>query len=207
MMPFLTEELWQRLPRRPNDSTPSIVKAAYPIYHEEMDDVTSEEAYELLLSITKAIRSLTAEYGIQESAVVTVQLSTPEAYETCNHELASIRSLAGKAVISGGEVRIIDDKHEKPPGSVVATINASASVFLKITGRIDIDTEIEKARKKLNTASDGVKRQRAIMDDETWQQKADAKAQEVERKRMENLEAECREMEESIASFERLKLE
>jgi valyl-tRNA synthetase len=30
-MPFVTEELWQRLPRRANDSCPSIMIAAYPI--------------------------------------------------------------------------------------------------------------------------------------------------------------------------------
>ena len=32
IMPFVTEELWQRLPRRPNDSTPSIMVSAYPVY-------------------------------------------------------------------------------------------------------------------------------------------------------------------------------
>lgn len=31
-MPFVTEELWQRLPRRPNDSTPSIMVAEFPIF-------------------------------------------------------------------------------------------------------------------------------------------------------------------------------
>lgn len=30
-MPFVTEELWQRLPRRPNDPTPSIMVSAYPV--------------------------------------------------------------------------------------------------------------------------------------------------------------------------------
>jgi valyl-tRNA synthetase len=30
-MPFVTEELWQRLPRRPNDSTPSIMVSAFPV--------------------------------------------------------------------------------------------------------------------------------------------------------------------------------
>lgn len=30
-MPFVTEELWQRLPRRPNDTTPSIMVAAFPV--------------------------------------------------------------------------------------------------------------------------------------------------------------------------------
>ena len=31
-MPFVTEELWQRLPRRPNDPTPSIMLAKYPTF-------------------------------------------------------------------------------------------------------------------------------------------------------------------------------
>jgi valyl-tRNA synthetase len=30
MMPFVTEELWQRLPRRSTDSVPSIMLAPYP---------------------------------------------------------------------------------------------------------------------------------------------------------------------------------
>ena len=31
-MPFVTEELWQRLPRRPNDSTESIMIASFPTF-------------------------------------------------------------------------------------------------------------------------------------------------------------------------------
>lgn len=31
-MPFVTEELWQRLPRRPNDPTPSIMLAQFPVH-------------------------------------------------------------------------------------------------------------------------------------------------------------------------------
>ena len=30
-MPFVTEESWQRLPRRPNDLTPSIMVSSYPV--------------------------------------------------------------------------------------------------------------------------------------------------------------------------------
>ena len=192
MMPFLTEELWQRLPRRPGDSTPSIVVAAYPVDEEEMNDPISEEAYELLLAVTKPIRSLTAEWTLKDSAELTIQLSNESSLRTCTEELASIRSLSGKAVISGGEVSIIDAKQKKPLGSVVTAVNASASVFLKVTGRIDIDAEIDKAQKKLKVASDGVKKQRAMLDDESWQQKADTKVQEGERKKKDNLQAECR---------------
>jgi valyl-tRNA synthetase len=42
-MPFLTEELWQRLPRRQGDSTPSITVATYPQHVQEWDDKAADE--------------------------------------------------------------------------------------------------------------------------------------------------------------------
>ena len=65
-MPFLTEELWQRLPRRPEDKTPSIVLAKYPVFDQTMHDPKSEEAYELVLGISRGIRSLMSEYSLKD---------------------------------------------------------------------------------------------------------------------------------------------
>lgn len=65
-MPFVTEELWQRLPRRLEDTNPTIIKAAYPRYVEELDNPKAEEAYDLAFSVTKIIRSMQAEYGVKD---------------------------------------------------------------------------------------------------------------------------------------------
>ena len=65
-MPFLTEELWQRLPRRPEDKTPSIVLARYPQHDASLEDSDAEASYELLIGCSKGIRSLMAEYAIKE---------------------------------------------------------------------------------------------------------------------------------------------
>ncbi len=67
-MPFLSEELWQRLPRRASDKTPTICKASYPTYDAEMDDPAAEAAYELVLGVSKGIRSLMSEYSLKENA-------------------------------------------------------------------------------------------------------------------------------------------
>jgi valyl-tRNA synthetase len=67
-MPFLTEELWQRLPRRRGDATPSIMRASYPRYETAFDDAVSAAAYELVLGCSKAIRSLIADYPITDEA-------------------------------------------------------------------------------------------------------------------------------------------
>lgn len=67
-MPFLTEELWQRLPRRPDDKTRSIMIAKYPEYDAELDNPAAESAYELVLGCSRGIRSLMAEYALKDEA-------------------------------------------------------------------------------------------------------------------------------------------
>lgn len=67
-MPFITEEMWQRLPRRPEDKCKSIMVAKYPIYNKILDDPKSETAYELVMGCSKAARSLMAEYSLKDSA-------------------------------------------------------------------------------------------------------------------------------------------
>ncbi|KAL9120281.1 MAG: hypothetical protein Q9187_003160 [Circinaria calcarea] len=203
-MPFLTEELWQRLPRRPKDSNPTIVKAAYPTYDRSQDDSASEEAYELLLAVSKGIRSLMAEYAIKDNGFVYVQLYDSKAHTTCTSELPSIRSLSGKGV---SHISILGAHDHKPTGCVVFAVSSSAAVFLLVKGRVDIEAEISKAQKKLERASENVRKQRGILDDEGFRSKVADELQEVERRKLRDAEAECREFEESIQQFERLKLE
>lgn len=67
-MPFITEEMWQRMPRRPEDNTKSIMVAKYPTYNEAFDDPESEVAYEVVLDCTKGTRSLMSEYSLKDEA-------------------------------------------------------------------------------------------------------------------------------------------
>ncbi len=220
-MPFLTEEMWQRLPRRPDDITPSIVKAKYPVYDPELDDVASEEAYELLLGIARGVRSLMADYSIKEEgkgrvliprkkvwssnkSVVFVQTYNDTSYKTARTELQSIKSLSGKGVTS---IEVYSKDQEKPTGCVVFAVSSSAAVFLHVKGRVDIDEEIRKAQAKLQKASEGAAKQRKILGDPNYQEKVSAELQEVEKKKLADHESEMRNHEEIIGHFEKLKLE
>ena len=203
-MPFLTEELWQRLPRRPGDKNPTIVKAKYPTYDKELDDPAAEEAYELVLAVSKGVRSLMAEYAIKDNGLLSIQLFTPTALDTCTSQLPSIRSLSGKGV---ADIVIIEGKAKKPAGCVPFAVNASATVFLLVKGRVDIEKEIEKARKKMERAGEVVRKQRGILADESFRSKVKADLQEREREKLRDAEKEVEEMERSLEEFERLKLE
>ena len=67
-MPYVTEELWQRLPRRPSDKTATVCKAAYPRFVPEFCNEKARKDYDLVFDAVKAIRSLTAEYNIRDKA-------------------------------------------------------------------------------------------------------------------------------------------
>jgi valyl-tRNA synthetase len=203
-MPFLTEELWQRLPRRPEDKTPSIVLAKYPTYDASMDDPASEEAYELVLGVSRGIRSLMAEYSLKDEGKVFIQTNDTTSHTTATTPHQSIRSLSGKSVSS---IEILAPGAPRPAGCVVFSVSSSAAVFLFVKGRVDIDSEIAKASKKLSSAEKGIERQKKILADEGYKEKVSEKLKAVERAKLRDLEVERDAFAETIGQFERLKLE
>ena len=84
-MPFVTEELWQRLPRRPEDKTRSISLAPFPEASEAASDPESEAAFDLVFACTKSARSIAGLYGVQSGLQSTFLLRASLAYRfrTC----------------------------------------------------------------------------------------------------------------------------
>ena len=143
-MPFLTEELWQRLPRRPDDETSSITIAEYPAFDVSFEDTESEAAYELILGCSKGARSLMAEYTVKDKGIIYVAPLSQAAHSTAISQLTAITSLSGKIPVSIGILRVGD----KPDDAcAVFPVSAEANVYLKVQGRVqDFRAEIAKAR-------------------------------------------------------------
>jgi valyl-tRNA synthetase len=64
-MPFITEELWQRLPRAAHDS--SIALMAFNLVGERTADPVSEKQFELIRDLIVALRNAKAEMGLQKA--------------------------------------------------------------------------------------------------------------------------------------------
>jgi valyl-tRNA synthetase len=88
----------------------------------------------------------------------------------------------------------------------VYTVGASATVYLDVKGRVDIDKEIAKAKDRLKRANEVAEKQRKIMDGE-WEEKVSSAVKEMEREKLRAAEVEARNWEASIGQFERLKIE
>ncbi|PMB66059.1 Valine--tRNA ligase, mitochondrial [Beauveria bassiana] len=203
-MPFISEEMWQRMPRRPSDETKSIMIAKYPVYSATLDDPQSETAYELVLDCVKAARSLTSEYAIKENADVIIQTFTDAAEETCTKELVSITSLAGKAV---NKIKMIGANAPRPAGCVAYPVSTAATVFLQIKGRVDMDAEIAKAQKRRDKATQSIQRQEKLLADPVYLQKASEAVRDADEKKLADAKQELASFEATIMQFVQLKLE
>ena len=201
-MPFLTEELWQRLPRRPGDSTKTIVLAAYPECDATLDDPQSERAYELLLGCSKGVRSLLQEYAVKEDGTAYVQTFNDEAHRTAQREVTAIKALSGKSL---AHLNVLNPGESVPAGSAAYPVSSAAAVFLEIKGKVDPNTEVKKVQTKLSRTADGVKEQEKLIASLGANVGAEVRAKEDAR--LKNLTTEQRTYEESIARFQQMKLE
>jgi valyl-tRNA synthetase len=149
-MPFLTEELWQRLPRRPGDKTCSITIAQYPEYESSLDDPRSEAAYELVLGCSKGIRSLLAEYVVKDEGLAYIAPLNQVSYDAVSAQLLAIKSLSGKTPVKIG---ILNIEEGGPTNCAVFPVSADANVYLEVKGRIqDAAKEAEMVKAKVDEA-------------------------------------------------------
>ena len=149
-MPFLTEELWQRLPRRPGDSTPSITIAEYPEYEPSFHDPRSEVAYELVLGCSAGIRSLMAEYAIKDVGVAYIAPLNQISHDTALAQLFAIESLIHK---TPAKIRIVKAGEIDLNSCAVYPVSADANVYLDVKDHMQNATkEAEKFRAKVDEA-------------------------------------------------------
>lgn len=157
------------------------------------------------MDCSKGLRSLTSEYAIKEGATTFIQPLDESTNTILQNPTSrpSIISLAGKAVT---DTTILTPSDPAPTGCAVYTVGASATVFLDVKGRIDIDKEIAKAKDRLRKADETAARQKKIMDKE-WEEKVSGAVKEMEREKLKAAEVEARNWQASIEQFEKLKLE
>ncbi|MDX2269184.1 MAG: valine--tRNA ligase [Bryobacter sp.] len=94
-MPFLTEELWQRL-RNSDAHPPSISLAAYPAFTAAHDDAEALRHMDLLQEIITAARTLKAEMKADPKAELAGELyAEGEAFAVARDHAEAIRKLAG----------------------------------------------------------------------------------------------------------------
>lgn len=201
-MPYITEELWQRIPRQPGDKTESITLAAYPEFDSMANNTKAEVAYGLVLDVVKSSRSLLAQYGVLKGATIIVQTTNNEAHETIVAQQQSILSL-----VKAAEKLQISSETKQPAGSVVSVVSPDCNVYLIVKGLVDFDSEISKAQEKIAKAEKSKNQLEKLVSVKDYETKVKQEVKDTNNKKLETLTAEIQGLENTIKTFEALKLE
>lgn len=132
-MPFITEELWQKLPTKDE----SITISEWPKVDEKLIDNESEEKFSVLMNIIKGIRNVKAEVNIPQSKKVNI---------STNHNFSSEEKLYIKTLSNVENIKVTNEKVEK---SASAYVDSNIEVYVELGDMINIETEIKRLNKKI----------------------------------------------------------
>lgn len=200
-MPFISEEMWQRLPKRSTEKSPeTIVKASYPVYREEYFNEKALSDYDLILESVKTSRSILAQFGILKEGKVIVESEAH--YDLFVDQKDSIVSLI-KAI---KEVDVVKSASEVPEGCVLGSVTPETNVHVLVKGQVDLDAEIAKVHKKLEKATHFKKNLEKAVSVKDYEVKVKQEVQEQNKTKLENYAAEIEGYEATIANLKKLQI-
>src|SRR5699024_4927322 len=137
-MPFLTEEIWQKLPH----NGASITVAQWPEVKEEFHDLQETKEMKRLVSIINSVRNIRAELDTSRSKEITllIQAKNDEIVEELKNERAYLERFCNPSEL------VIATELDVPEKAMSAVVTG-AEIFLPLEGLIDFDKEIERLEK------------------------------------------------------------
>jgi valyl-tRNA synthetase len=142
IMPYISEEIWQKLPGREGES---IMIANWPEPEPEWDDPGAESDFELLTGILGSIRNIRGELNIPPNKEISasIRVGAENEKKLIENEFEWFLRLGkiGTDIVIGSDI-------EQPEASASAVYGNIAS-FVPIKGLIDLDEEIQRLDKQI----------------------------------------------------------
>jgi valyl-tRNA synthetase len=193
IMPFITEEIWQRLPHEGD----SIMVAPWPKPQAAETDAKVEEAMQTIMDVIDGIRSVRGEMNVPPSSEVEIRIQAPnpETAELLTKHLEEYLPAFGRfSQIS------IAEHQEKPDAAAVAVINDTV-IYIPLAGIIDIEKEKDRLQKRLDKVLKELTGTQKTLDNPKFVDRAPEAVVEQKRTRLAVLESE---QEKLVANLEML---
>ena len=157
LMPFVTEEIWQRLPKLKEEAE-SIMLAAYPKADDlafAADYADAEEKVALLKEIVRSARNLRVDSGLEAGRKIPLVLQAAD--ENRRKDLASFEAYATS--LARLESFAVSENYEKS-GPCASGVLADVQLFIPLADLIDVEEEVKRAAAK----RDKLEKELAIID-------------------------------------------
>ncbi|MFZ5647958.1 MAG: valine--tRNA ligase [Bacillota bacterium] len=179
-MPFITEDIWQRLPV-PRGMT--IMKAQWPA-PKGYRDTEAESDMEMLMEIIRSVRHIRSEMNVPPGKKADIFLEVPDkkARELFQKWSGYVESLAV------GKTRIMETLAEKPEQAAHAMARG-VSIYVPLKGLIDVGKEAARLAKELGAIEKDLSKVRGKLSNEGFLSKAPADVIEKEKAKESDLSA------------------
>ena len=134
-MPYITEELYQRLPHREGEAFESICIATYPSSLKSFDNQKVDESFKDLKDMVLQFRSLIAGLNIKkdQNPNIFIKCTSDKTFKQFSPYGEVMRTL-----IKCGEASFLKGKDADPEGCLQIYINDELKIFLKVVGVIEV---------------------------------------------------------------------
>jgi valyl-tRNA synthetase len=177
-IPFVTEEIWHKLP----GAAGSIMVAPFPAAHPELLDPQAEAEMNLLMAVITSVRNLRGEMNIPPGSKVPIQCYSP--HETALSSLARhARSLEILAKIDGLAFNPPGDRPQAAAKAVVADVE----IYLPLAGLIDFAEEDRRLTKEMDKISKDLTTAQRKLANEDFMAKAPADVVAKEKEKVQTL--------------------
>jgi valyl-tRNA synthetase len=139
-MPFVTEEIWQRLP----GTRGSIMASRFPVASDFVTDEAALSEMDLLIGVITGVRNIRGEMNIPPSKKVSIVIEAPEKMDVdiIHRNRVHIQTLAWVDSVS------VDSKVAKPEASASAVFGHN-QVHVLLKGLLDFEEERKRLRKEI----------------------------------------------------------
>ncbi len=175
IMPFITEEIWQRLPREGN----SIMVAPWPQALPGHVDERAEREMDFLREVVTCIRRIRSELKIKPSQRIQAILKAggEEALKIVKENIKHILSLAGLS-------RLDVDEEVKDPSGYARGVVGSTEIFLPLREAVSFDEEVARIEKELKKLEVDASKAQAKLSNDQFLSRAPLEVVHKERKKL-----------------------
>ena len=175
-MPFLTEEIWQKLPHEGR----SIMRAPWPEVDEKDIDAEAEAAMTAIMEVIKVTRNLRAELGTPPGKKSALLLRVRDA---ALGNVFAAHTDYFHALASASEVTFLAEDAPDPENVVTGAL-AGAAVYLPLAGLIDVEKETARLTKERDNLEKEIKRLTGKLSNAGFTSKAPAAVVAAEREKL-----------------------
>ena len=196
-MPFVTEEIWQRLGdcAAPAEGTPeTLMTAEYPRGDSGLYDDEAEGEIGTVMEIVRAIRNLRAEFRIQQHQRLEAIVEAPRMREIAGAESDAIKTLARVDPLTLGA-----NGAQSGANDSVSVALREGTITVSMAGLVDLEGERERLRGEMGSIDKNRERLARRLRDENFLLKAPEDVVDRERQRLADVEERRGRVEEILA--------